>query len=72
MENYEMAFDYFSKARGLFERTLGTMHPETANAILHQAFIRGKEGKTVEAIQYYNLAKTVLNAAMGGEDSNVY
>lgn len=72
IEDYSTGFEYFTRARGLFERTLGTMHPETANAILHQAFIRGKQGDTVEAIQYYNLAKTVLNAALGGEDSNIF
>jgi hypothetical protein len=48
------------------------MHPDTANAILHQAYGCGRQGNTVEAIQYYNLAKMVLNAALGGEDTNVF
>ena len=65
--DYDKALEYYGKALAIYERVLGSEHPDTASTYNNLANVYYAQGDYEKALEYYGKALAIREGVLGSE-----
>jgi len=67
LADYDLALEYYEKAKAIYEKVLGTEHPSTATTYNNMAAVYRAKGDYDKALEYFGKAIAIREKVLGKE-----